>query len=1748
MLKHLPVRSFLTPVLSALLLAAGAAYGGALPGTPPPVVTPPVSTFPGIPPACPPNSTCVPGTPTFPGIPPVTPPGTCGPGNSGAPCSSAGPATSGSTTGINVGAGNPINIITGNKYQREVDMPALPGVLGLEIVRHYNSSLSGPAASSNLIGRGWKLSYETDLYVVGNTLQIVQADGARLIFNRDPANPTLCAGANPADGAVVVASGPRGDSFVWHLNDGRQLSFNAKGKLVQILAPDGQFVSLQHDARGLLTRVIDPLGRALQLSYLDKATASEGNAFRGVQRITSPVGTFAYRYGSAAPAGATLERRVLLANLVRVDAPGRARYYHYENPAFPTLLTGISEAGRDDSGAPVWLRAATYGYDINGRANLSVRGAPAKLLTGPDGKPLQPARLVPGTGIEQVTLQANAPGVTTLTNSLGQRTVYQHGVIGGQFRLLQVRGPGCANCGDTDVRYVYDQVGRLTDTIRLDRDGKPFAAQRTSYDAQGRISASSAIDYRDGKPLAPRLNARYAYQDGQSQPSEVVRPSVVPGREHTLAFTYNARGDVTSVTERGWTPVASSAPLALSRTTHYRYATVNGRSLLTETDGPLPNGPANSPADSDITRVEWDSKGNAIVALTSPGNFTNRFEYDATGRLSVVRNSTDGATRFSYNARSELIATSSAGVTRTLRLDGLGNVLETGYADANGATATERHGYDAAGRAIWSASRLGILTRQQFDTEGKLLESVEQSPTMLRRRQFVYDEAGRLSAVVDPLGATRRFGWDARSFPVSSTDALGRVKHYRYDLAGHMQEIAMPAGPLTASAPATARFTHDGAGRLASVTAANGAQTRYLTDDFGRRVAQDSPDSGQATRTYDAADRIVASTDAAGNSATYEYDPAGRIVVQRVRGGATGADSVTRWEYAGRRLVAVVHPEQSERFDFDAQGKLAQRTVQLKLAGGAQASYVTRYAYDALGQLQSATLADGSRIDYRRNGQNQIVAFERQRVATPWLRWMARAQPLVSDLRRDLMGLQSLTFGNGVRVTYQRSAEGALGRIVHQGAAPAAAHPAIASAERILGIGEARAAVDGPAPALHQSLPGALGLPAERNAIIDQRFLWDVQGNLLHTRGVRGADNFLYDQRDRLVASASADAQGGRTRYSRYAIDGAGNRLLAQQDIADQNELRAGTERARFAPASNRWLGDAARAARYDSAGQPLAIGARSFVWDAYGRLAQVVEGSKVLAAYRYNHRGERVGKRAGGVDTHYLYQNRQLVAELDAKGRITRQYVHLSDQPVVVIDHPGGADGAAPAGSALAQVGADLAAIWRGWFGDERIGYLHNNHLGATEAVTDGGGALLWRASYSPFGTLRDLTAKPGFALALRLPGQIEDAETGLYYNDHRYYDPQRGQYLTPDPLGLQGSVNSYAYVANNPLKFIDPSGLVLFAFDGTGNDKTDPARLSNVARMDEQYMSGERFYITGPGTKDPATGIEYSGTTIGDVMFAHTGKARIAAMIKYLDEHASQVDDKEVIDIDITGFSRGSAQARDFANQIVAKTTNGFYKYTDKDGKAQCQKVNFRFMGLFDTVLSTHKGSYQLGIPDEFKYVAHAVALNEYRGSAVEFPSESILGKPAPAGVTRIERGFLGSHSDIGGGFPQQDLAKVAMVWMSDQAVLAGVKMDQGKLSRTIIANPVLHDKSANLLSQDGGPSPGTEDRDVRYTDGKVVKQRASTTGVMKYSDTVKFIQYAGNPNTNDNISGTVDVAKYLAWLNDPANGFGKINMTVQ
>ncbi|MEI7265336.1 RHS repeat-associated core domain-containing protein, partial [Pectobacterium carotovorum] len=77
-----------------------------------------------------------------------------------------------------------------------------------------------------------------------------------------------------------------------------------------------------------------------------------------------------------------------------------------------------------------------------------------------------------------------------------------------------------------------------------------------------------------------------------------------------------------------------------------------------------------------------------------------------------------------------------------------------------------------------------------------------------------------------------------------------------------------------------------------------------------------------------------------------------------------------------------------------------------------------------------------------------------------------------------------------------------------------------------------------------------------------------------------------------------------------------------------------------------------------------------------------------------------------------------------------------------------------------------------------------------------------------------------------LRYQGQLYDAETGLYYNRHRYYDAESGQYLSPDPIGLGGGIRPQGYV-HNPLEWVDPLGLAESGCSGDPNsNKSDKTR----------------------------------------------------------------------------------------------------------------------------------------------------------------------------------------------------------------------------------------------------------------------------------------------------------------------------------
>ena len=131
--------------------------------------------------------------------------------------------------------------------------------------------------------------------------------------------------------------------------------------------------------------------------------------------------------------------------------------------------------------------------------------------------------------------------------------------------------------------------------------------------------------------------------------------------------------------------------------------------------------------------------------------------------------------------------------------------------------------------------------------------------------------------------------------------------------------------------------------------------------------------------------------------------------------------------------------------------------------------------------------------------------------------------------------------------------------------------------------------------------------------------------------------------------------------------------------------------------------------------------------------------------------------------------------------GLITREYVYLDGVPLALLD----ANGASPT----------------------RVYMVHTDQLGAAVKVTDETGAIVWNVKRRPFGE-REMLAEQ-IEVPFGFPGQYYDQESGLFYNYFRDYDPSTGRYIESDPIGLDGGINTYAYVGGNPLRYSDPLGL---------------------------------------------------------------------------------------------------------------------------------------------------------------------------------------------------------------------------------------------------------------------------------------------------------------------------------------------------
>jgi RHS repeat-associated protein len=149
---------------------------------------------------------------------------------------------------------------------------------------------------------------------------------------------------------------------------------------------------------------------------------------------------------------------------------------------------------------------------------------------------------------------------------------------------------------------------------------------------------------------------------------------------------------------------------------------------------------------------------------------------------------------------------------------------------------------------------------------------------------------------------------------------------------------------------------------------------------------------------------------------------------------------------------------------------------------------------------------------------------------------------------------------------------------------------------------------------------------------------------------------------------------------------------------------------------------------------------------------------------------------------------------------------------------------------------------------------FIHTDYLNTPRVITNQAAQVVWRWDQTdPFGGNppdENPSGLGSFTCNLRLPGQYFDKETNLHYNYRRDYDSAIGRYIQSDPIGLRGGINTYAYVASDPLGFSDPEGLTKEKFIYAGCSDGQIVRCVEKCRAEGKIMQDcTQVYVQIPG-----------------------------------------------------------------------------------------------------------------------------------------------------------------------------------------------------------------------------------------------------------------------------------------------------------
>jgi RHS repeat-associated protein len=744
--------------------------------------------------------------------------------------------------------------------------------------------------------------------------------------------------------------------------------------------------------------------------------------------------------------------------------------------------------------------------------------------------------------------------------------------------------------------------------------------------------------------------------------------------------------------------------------------------------------------DNKTVTLTYDQFGNLLTS-TTPRGVTTTYTYSYTnfrlGRLVSVQEGSRPASTLTYYEPSGVLQsvtgpspTGSGTVTYSFTYDALGNVLTaTGPGNNAASTSTVTFNYTQDGAYTQAAA------------------------------------VGQPVTATDPLGRVTHFRYDSRGRLTSSWDPTGNTSTAQYNVADQATSVYFPATGQSGvgSGRTDSVFLYPGGPLIAAkLYDESGALTRQVdyTYDADGRVLQVAGSTEPARFEYDGAGRMVRRYDGNNNLQTeYVYDAQGRLgLEQRPQGGGV---------FHGRA------------YDYDVAGRVIRRTD--GVVGQTLGQIIVEYAYgDPDGLLTAVNYLNAT-------GRNVTLGYDSYgRLST----------------RQDGTGTRTYTYGD-----------------LDQILSVTTAYTGLSSQALTYGYyaDGSRASLSTPAGGFSYQY-NAAGQPTTLSNPLSESTSWTYLNNgwlSTQTLGNGVTSTYGYTQLGQLKSLVNRTA--GSTVLSQFdqmVHDGAGNRLGVTATVPTQTALSGAITysydlKDQLLGESSGLSGGFANAFNYDAAGNPTAFKGNTRTYDAQNRrtgtgFAYDVQGNPTLyqgtgitytpegeatqfgglLSADYTFEGLRAWKENGttGVRTYFLYDGTTPVVELTATGSV----------------HAVNTFGANGLVSRSTATGSTFYVF------DER---------GNTSVRLDASGSVLSSHAADAFGGTLSLPSGGGaddpYAGYGAQWGYYRDAETGLYLCTYRYYDASEGRWLTPDPIGYAGGGNLYGYVSNNPANATDPSGL---------------------------------------------------------------------------------------------------------------------------------------------------------------------------------------------------------------------------------------------------------------------------------------------------------------------------------------------------